>query len=340
VFAGVLVLAGGCDRVTDEAEKLKGIAEVRATIDREEVAFGDDLTLTVETRSDPALEIDLPRVTDFDGFRLIDSGSTRSETGGVLVERRWLRLRAERAGAQTIPALEVRYRPAPVVASGGAAGEPPAPAAESGAPWKTIATTPISFEVRSLLPASDQAQAPPEIRDIKPLQPIERPRPWLWVAGATALVLALAAALAYWLKRRRGEGESVPEAPPVPAHEVALAALDRLASSEPVGDAAIRRYYFELSEIVRAYIEGRFTLNATDLTREEILASLDRLDLAETQARGLRAFLADTDAVKFAAQRPERREIVAILDWARGFVEATRPVIEAAAADSTAREAA
>ena len=137
-----------------EASRLQGRAEATASIDREEVAFGDDLTLTLEVRSDPALEIELPRTTEFDGFRLIDSGSTRTDASGVLVERRWLRLRAERAGPQTLPALEVRYRPAVAAGSkssaASAAAAPPPPGMGE---WNTLSTAPISFEVRSLLPA-------------------------------------------------------------------------------------------------------------------------------------------------------------------------------------------
>ena len=103
-----------------------------------------------------------------------------------------------------------------------------------------------------------------------------------------------------------------------------------------MGDAAVRRFYFALSEIVRAYVEGRFGLNATDLTTEEILSSLSRLPLDPGHDRGLRAFLADTDRVKFAAHRPERGEITTLLDWARRFVEETRPVEPEAAAREAA----
>jgi hypothetical protein len=116
------------------------------------------------------------------------------------------------------------------------------------------------------------------------------------------------AALALWLRRRRDRVAAVPEAPPIPAHEIALAALDRLAAQRAVGDAAVRRFYFALSEIVRAYIEGRFGLNATDLTTEEILRRSIALPLRR-RPPGLRAFLHDTDRVKFAAHRPQRGEI-------------------------------
>jgi hypothetical protein len=333
-----IALLAGCAESHEEASRLQSRAEATATVDRKDIAFGDDLTLTLEVRSDPTFEIELPRTSEFDGFRLIDSGSTDSEIDGVLVERRWLRLRAERAGPQTLPALEVRYRPA--AAGSKASTTSDATAKDAGADWKTVSTAPISFDVRSLLPAGDQ---PPQIREIKPLQPIQRARPWLWIAVATALVLVLAAALAYWWRRRRAPEETLPQVPAVPAHEIALAALDRLAASEPIGDAAVRRYYFALSEIIRAYIEGRFGLNATDLTTEEIVASLDRRDvpdLPEAPARGLRAFLSDTDAVKFAAHRPQRAEIGAVLDWARRFVEMTRQIEPAAGTVEASREAA
>ena len=334
--AVVVALLLACGETEKSAGSLEGRAAATASIDSEQVAFGDEFTLTVEVRSDPTFEIDVPRVTEIAGFRFLDSGSTRSEEGGVAIERRWLRLRAEHAGKQTLPAFEVRFRPAPAGVMPGAA--PPPAGASANSPWKTTSTSPIELDVSSHLPADDQ---PPQIRDIKPLQPIDRPQPWLWIAGAVALVLAVAAAVAYWLRRRRGPETEAPPAPPIPAHVVALAALERLAAEEPVGDAAVRRYYFALSEIVRAYIEGRFGLNATDLTTEEIVPALGQLALPHERALELRAFLYDTDAVKFASHRPPRPEITGIVGWARLFVEETKPVeVEPAAADTAPRESA
>jgi len=334
IVAGALA---GCDRAERGAGTMAGRAEATATLDAKEVAFGDELTLTIEARADPALEVELPAVTEIPGFRVIDTGTTSSESGGVASERRWVRLRADDPGTQTLPAFEVRYRPATgAPQANGAAGRDAKPVEASG-PWQKVSTAPITLEVRSLLPPGDQ---PPEIHDIKPLQPIHRANPWLWLAGGIAAVVAIAAAVAWWLRRRRGRVEERPAAPPVPAHVIALAALDRLAANEPVGDAAVRRFYFELSEIVRAYIEGRFGLNATDLTTEEILSSIHGLSLSEAHARGLRGFLCDTDAVKFASQRPQRGEVAAILDWSRRFVEETRPIEIATPAETTAQEAA
>lgn len=325
----VLAAATACERPSEESPPLPGRAEMSATVDRAGVAFGDDLTLTLVVESDPSLEVELPHVAELEGFRILDAGTTRDQRDGVRVERRWHRLRAERAGTLTLPVLTARYRRPP------ASGSVPPPAAEE---WTAISTDAIAIEVRSRVEAGQDS---PEIRDIKPLQPIARTRPWLWVAVASAAVLVLAAGMAYWLRRRRREGAAAPPVEAVPAHEVALAALARLAAVEPVGEAAMRRFYFSVSEIVRAYVEGRFGLNATDLTSEEIVAALPGLGIADRLARGLSAFLADTDRVKFAAQRPERDEIAAILQWARRFVEETRPVETGEApSEVVAREAA
>jgi len=82
-------------------------------------------------------------------------------------------------------------------------------------------------------------------------------------------------------------------------------------------------------------VEGRFALNATDLTTEEIL---DWLGLGEGpregQAGQLKQFLLETDQVKFAHRDPCQQDIENTYERALGFVEATRepdePLEEAA----------
>ena len=55
----------------------------------------------------------------------------------------------------------------------------------------------------------------------------------------------------------------------------------------------MRRFHFEISEVIRAYVENRFFLNATDLTTEEIVAQLgDLRGLDGDSSERLRGFLA------------------------------------------------
>ena len=88
----------------------------------------------------------------------------------------------------------------------------------------------------------------------------------------------------------------------------------------------MRRYYFALSEIVRAYVEGRWGWNATDLTTEEIFDALEtRRSIAAEHQEKLRHFLLATDRVKFAAYEPSAEEIRDSYEEALSFVESTRP---------------
>ncbi|MEE9561822.1 MAG: hypothetical protein V3W50_02000, partial [Thermoanaerobaculia bacterium] len=76
-------------------------------------------------------------------------------------------------------------------------------------------------------------------------------------------------------------------------------------------------------------VEGRFGLNATDLTSEEIVAELPALeDLGEDHGCVLERFLVHTDRVKFAEHQPSEGEIEGAYENALNFVESTLAVEE------------
>jgi hypothetical protein len=105
---------------------------------------------------------------------------------------------------------------------------------------------------------------------------------------------------------------------------VAIAALNALRDVDVADAIAVRAWYFELSEVLRAYVEARFELNATDLTTEEILAGFTDLQRISSDDRALLSgFLLDTDQVKYAASAPTEAGIEQSYERALGFVEAT-----------------
>lgn len=292
--------------------------EVKASVDRAVATTGDLITYTITVERDAAVEVEIPEAgAEIAGFRITDLGRDepvkRKTAAGTqrISERRWYKLRADLVGSYVLPPVVVRVKP-------------PGEAAPT-----TTSTSEIFVEVASVLPKEGEAAAK-DIRDVKPLLPLERPWPWPLI-GALAALLALGLGLWWWRRRRR---RPAPSAPPLPAHEVAFAALARLRQTDWSDALALRRAYFELSEVLRTYIEARFGLNATDLTTEEILRRLGGLSELEAAAgEGLRRFLFDTDRVKFAAHSPAAEEIQATYERALSFVETTRPrpALEAAA---------
>ena len=302
--AAVTLVACASSEPAGDAEA-KPPAELRSSVDRAVATTGDLITYTVEVERDPEVDVELDEPgADIAGFRIVDLGRAPAETlaSGRILDRRWYELRADLVGSYVLPAPTATY-------------------SQPSGPGGDLEAGEIAVEVESVLP-EDRSEAT-DIRDIKPLRRIDTAAAWLPWMG---LVLAAALGLAtwWWWRRRRPDG-SAPEAPPVPPYDLAIRELERLRRTDFSDLRELRRYYFAVSSVIRAYVEGRFGLNATDLTTEEILGRLGgSVRLEPPQARRLERFLVATDQVKFAAHLPAPEEIERTYEQALAFVEATR----------------
>jgi hypothetical protein len=173
-------------------------------------------------------------------------------------------------------------------------------------------------------PASADTTAQPpmtDIHDIKPLVAVDTPFPAAAVALIGAAGLALLGLALYYLKRRAGQRTS-PLPPPLPPETAALAQLDA------IRDLAVmeaRKFYFQLSAVLRTYLHGRYGLNAPEMTTEEILPRIGTLGLPADLAARLEALLLSADPIKFAALPASRRKMETDLGFAYAFVEKTTP---------------
>ena len=306
-----LVVLGACAEQAPPVDEGRAAVprppvEARAAVDRAVATTGDVLTFRVTVDHDPGYEVEIPEAgARIEGFRIVDvEREEPAERGGRVVREHTYRLRADLVGSYILPSIAVRYRPADAPAE-----------AVAGA----VETSEIFVEVESVLPTDGSAE---DIRELKPLRRLEQTRPWWIYAVGLGAVAALAVAL-WFYRRRRSEA---PAAPPEPAHEVAFRALDALRATDFEDPQAVRRFYFLVSETIRTYVEGRFGLNATDLTTEEILDRLPSVaEIASAEAGRLGGFLEHTDQVKFAEHRPSESEIEGAYESALAFVEATVP---------------
>ena len=144
------------------------------------------------------------------------------------------------------------------------------------------------------------------------------------------VVLALLAYVAYRIMRHYGKSFSdiFHTAPPLPPHEVARQALERLYVQRLWQADKHKLYYSTITDILRTYIDGRFGVGAMEMTSDEIIEAMRKTDLPQKSAMDLTQILRDADLVKFAKAMPEAEQNEAAYQAAWDFVEQTKPVEE------------
>lgn len=140
-------------------------------------------------------------------------------------------------------------------------------------------------------------------------QPLDAP----WTLAEIYLELTLAAGilllailLFYWWRKRKKitpvEIEKVE--PKIPAHVIALEALNELKEQQLWQKGNIKLYHVKLSEIARTYLQNRFTFHALEKTTDEIAFSLSSINAGVSEKQALIEALRISDLVKFAKANP------------------------------------
>jgi len=182
----------------------------------------------------------------------------------------------------------------------------------------TLRTEPIPMRV-ALVMSPDTGV----IHDIKPPQSAGKPSlAWLWI-----ILGALIAAAGFFFanKFRKKKSMPVPVVPPKPPYEEAMESLRLLDAKQLVQKGIFREYVFELSDIVKRYIERRYDVNAAEFTTEEILDWIRLSPIEQSQRKTLDWFFSATDPVKFAKLLPDTDTMYRFGTDIKLFIEATKP---------------
>jgi len=170
------------------------------------------------------------------------------------------------------------------------------------------------------------------VRDLKPQKTLKLRFAefggYLGIALAVALLLAgvIYLLVRYLHKRGKRISDLFKPAPPVPAHIVAIEALEKLRDEKLWQNNKHKQYYSGLSDILRTYLAGRFEVGAMEMTTDEISDALREVDIEQKSKMDLLSVLRDADLVKFAKATPEANENELAYDKAFYFVENTKPV--------------
>lgn len=274
-----------------------------ASVDTNAIKVGGQVNLRLELHHPANVNVEWPALTDsLQGIEIVQLGKPgRKVSTGDVVDTASLVITAFDSGTVAVPPLPFSYTtPGDTVR-------------------KTVFTQSISIFVQGV--AVDTSQ---EIKEIKGPRsvPITWADVWPWLLGV--IVVAGLGWLVMYILRKRRKGESIiPEAPRRPAHEIALDALRSLESEKMWQRGLVKEYHSKLTDILRMYIEQRYSVMALEMTTEEIMEGLKNAPISSDVRGQLKDILVRADFAKFAKFQPDPKENELSLTQGTAFVQAT-----------------
>jgi hypothetical protein len=324
-LGAVLLALGACGQETDpvggpphvETAAERGPVSMVVRAEPSEITVGEHVTLTIEVTARDGVEVRMPRLEDTAGAFAVRASRTPPDVpeGGQRRFTHTYELDTFATGDVEIPAVTVGFtdrRPEVDDSGQELAGE--------------LTGEPLTIRVGSVLAGNEQ---PTDFRDIKSTVdvPVSSPLAQRWpfwtaiaVAAAATAAIVTALVVARHRRRRAAAGRIVPP------YEWATAQLDALAAEQLIAHARFHEFYFRLTDIVRQYIERRFSIMAPEQTTDEFLAQARTSPvLSDEHKDALGGFLRSADMVKFAKYQPTADEAQHAFTGARSFVDETAP---------------
>lgn len=138
------------------------------------------------------------------------------------------------------------------------------------------------------------------------------------------IVLATLILLAIYLIRKFRKKEEIAEEeikPQIPAIITAREKLILLKEATLWQSGKLKEYYTDLTDIAREYLEGQFNIDAIEMTSDEILDEVRKLQLDSSTFSKLQNTLTTADLVKFAKANPSPTQNELSFSDINSFVE-------------------
>lgn len=174
----------------------------------------------------------------------------------------------------------------------------------------------------------DTTQPIKDIKDIYevPAAPIEKTKysvlKWLGISGGFLILIGIILFLYFSNKKNK----SIPiesKVIAIPPHEKTLALLAALGEKKPWLHGELKIFHITLTEILRNWLVTRYQIHALELTTEEIINTLLKLQSNSAVTQKLQSVLRKSDRVKFAKEILNPEENENCLELAINFVKTT-----------------
>ncbi len=168
-------------------------------------------------------------------------------------------------------------------------------------------------------------------KDIKPPLGIEFSIWDYWYWFVIIVVLAIAGYFGYNYWKNRIPKAIVFESsdPKIPPHILALEALKKLENEKLWQNGQVKKYYIELTNIIRLYIERTTKVAALEMTSDEIYIAMSNVRFGEEQVSKLKYIFQLGDLAKFAKQEPLAQENATALQSAVLFIQEAHTIFQA-----------
>lgn len=302
LFLSILPASVGfcADPAVPAADKESTIS-VKSELNKAFITIGDPVEFTITVKHSKDIKVlSSFKAPSKDVFKVKKIDDIREEEGDLVIEGKRFTLTTFRLGEFILEPVKIEYR-------------------AGGGEVESLETNRLFLKVNSVAGGEDQT----DIRGIKSVLNI--PANVLIPAGigGGVFLLILIPLLFRWLRKRPAVEAPVERL--LSAEEEAFLHLNQLFDSDLLARGAVKEYYLQFSEIIRIYLERRYSIQAVESTTFEIIRFLKE-SVPSTSLRGLiKEVLEFADLAKFAKHKPEPREILEMNQKAREIIEASKP---------------
>lgn len=264
---------------------------VTAQLDSTVIFIGGQIDLKLEVSQPENLNVTFPLLTDTitQNIEIVKAGSLDSipqDNNRILLQQTY-RITSFDSGLHYIPPIQFELANAEL-------------------------TRPIETEAMALMVVNPFEEVDPQkgITDIKtplntPFHLSELYRYWPYLVGLIVLGLIIALVVFRYYNREVNIPLLKKEKPKVAPHVVALNRLDHIKEEKLWQRDLVKRYYSDVTDTLRHYIEERFQIRAMEQTTDEIMDAFKSVDLREVKSiDNLKQILQAADLVKFAKHEP------------------------------------
>jgi len=280
---------------------------LKAEISRDSMMIGEQALWSLKATLDKSLASAFPRIDSLGDNRIeileMSADTLQQSASNITLQASWL-ITSFDAGIYHLPPIPFLVR-------------------RANGQIDTLYSESLTLKVKTV--AIDTTDFQPF--DIK--LPIEYPvtlgeiLPYIGFGLLIAAILALA--IYMFIRWKQNKPLFFASRPKDPPYIIALRDLDKIKAEKLWQNNKVKLYYTKVTDVLRIYLNAQFQIQAMEQTSEEILQSLQSIELPDELRNRLREMLSVSDLVKFAKYQPEMHENESALTVVSDFVYHTRP---------------